>query len=146
MNKTRETEKWLRRGRRSLFGVVVTFMVMSVFFLAACDNNAMDTDLTEVIAVEGLSKAAISVDTQRGEERGIRHHRNGERSFSREEYIRWAEERGYSREDLAQRNIWREYRLAQGATFRPAERHHQRFDKENKSETHFERRSRVRKG
>ena len=152
MNKTRETGKRLRKGRRSIFGVVVAFMVMSVFFLVACDNNAMDTDMTEAATVESISKAVMSENTQQGEGRNISR-RTEERSFSREDFVRWAEDRGYSREDfirwagergysrenLSQRHVWRENCQAEGRTFQAGECRHQRFDKDNKGEGHFER-------
>ena len=146
MNKAKEKERGLTKGQRSLFVVVVTFMVMGVFLLASCDNNGTVVDLTEAITEENsLSKAVVAENTRRGEGRDISH-RTGDRSFLREDFIRWAEERGYSREDLSQRHIWREYRLAKGETFKDAERHHHRFDKGNKGETRFERRGRPEKG
>ena len=145
MNKMKENRMYPTKGRRALFGVVVAFMTMGMLFLAACDNNAMDADLTEAATVTSLSKAVISENTQRGEGRRFSR-RNGEHGFSREDFIRWAEERGYSREDLKERHIWREYRQARGETFNSVERHHYRFDRENKGERRFERRPRAERG
>ena len=145
MNRTKEKRRYPARNRRSLFGVVFALMMTSVFFLVACDNNAAATDLVEDTAAGSFSRAVITENTHRGEGRNFSR-RNGERSFSREDFIRWAEERGYSQEDLSQRQIRREYRLAEGGKFRAGEHHHHRFGRDNKGEPRFERRSRPEKG
>ena len=148
MNKTRKKTRGQFKGRKAIFGIVAALMVMGVFFLAACDNNVADTDVVEAKAMEGFSRAALTGDSRQVERRNSSR-RNGERSFSREDFIRWAEEQGYSREDLSQRHIWREHRHAEGATLKTGERHHHRFDRnnngENRPERQFQRQPRTRR-
>ena len=97
MNKTKEKSRRLTNAIGVRFMVFVAFAMACAFFLAACENNMETEDLATVVSVESHSRRTMDGNPNRT--RG--------RNFSREDFSRWAEERGLSKEDLSREDFYR---------------------------------------
>ena len=119
MNIIKEKDIGRTNTMRVRLAALVTIALAGAIFLAACENNMETEDLSAVASVESLSRNVVDGNPKR-----IR-----DRNLSRDDFLRWAEERGLSKEDFSRRREWKEnHRTEEG--FRQAgewKHHHRRF-------------------
>ena len=94
---SKEEDKGRTNVLRVQLAAFVTFAVVGMFFLGACENSMETEDLAAVVSAESLSRAVVDGNSYKTEGR----------RFSREDFSRWAEERGLSREDVSRDDFYR---------------------------------------